>query len=235
MRWLMGMFGLMLVLMSATAWAQEGDAALLKACPGLAVWAKTHPRGGSTLAPKRDDLRKLTEPALRNELARRVTADQRVRAPLLGGAPDKATIQAMLAVAADDLVWLKSIIARQGFPTPSMVGHQGVADAWLLVQHADSDPAFQSAVLKVLAARLQSGGIRRSDIALLTDRVLLAQGKPQRYGSQFERDRHGAFLPKPTEDMATVDQRRAAMDLMPLTAYRCMLTNSYGGMQNAGS
>ncbi len=65
---------------------------------------------------------------LRRELSRRVTAGQRVRAPLAGGKPAKKTIASMLSVDADKRTWLKGVISRRGFPTPAMVGNRGVPD-----------------------------------------------------------------------------------------------------------
>lgn len=123
----------------------------------------------------------------------------------------------------DNLRWLKAVVATQGFPIFADVGEEGFHDAWLLVQHADSDPAFQTAVLESLKPLLTSAGVARREFAMLTDRVLTAQGKPQRYGSQFVPTKDGSFVPKPTEDVAQLERRRAAMELMPMAAYTCML------------
>lgn len=218
------------LLLPATVRADD-DADLMKACPGLAGWAAMHPHVDEANA-REDAGRRVTDPALRRELAARGEADQRARdTALAAGMRDPVANKAMLVVDADNLAWLKAVVARQGFPTPEAVGAQGVANAWLLVQHADRDPAFQAAVLKTLESRLAGSGVRKADVAMLTDRVLLAQGKLQRYGSQFKPSQDGSPVSEPTEDMAHVDQRRASMDLMPLADYRCMLHFSYAPAQ----
>lgn len=127
------------------------------------------------------------------------------------------------AVDTDNLRWLKALVDKQGFPTMDQVGESGFKDAWLLVQHADSDPAFQTVVLEALKPLLAIGGVPRREFAMLTDRVLSGQRKPQRYASQFMPAKDGSFVLEPAEDMAHATQRRAAMALMPLAAYRCML------------
>ena len=49
-------------------------------------------------------------------------------------------------------------------------------------------------------------------------RVLLAEGKPQEYGTQVTA-RDGQHVPRNLRDPDTVDQRRAEMDLTPLADY----------------
>lgn len=215
------------LLLPLAAHADEIDPALTKACPGLAAWAATHPHHGEEAA-QQDAGRVVTDPTLRDELAQRSAADQKARnAAIDSGHRDKAANLAVSAVDADNRAWLKGVVASQGFPTVDAVGMKGVADAWLLVQHADPDPAFQAAVLKTLQSRLASGGVHKYDVALLTDRVLLAQGKPQRYSTQFALGKDGTLAPQLTEDLAHLAERRAAMDLMPLPVYQCMLRTTY--------
>lgn len=211
--------------------AERDDAALFKACPGLAAWAKTHPHGKADVP--RTSAAGVSRPALRDALAARAAADQQARDGLTLGTPDQTVIRKMLAVDADNLRWLKDMIKKSGFPTAQSVGTDGVADAWLLLQHADADPALQTAVLETLRTRHATGGVRKSDLAMLTDRVLLAQGKPQRYASQFVPGADGRPTLQLPADMAGVDQRRADMDLMPLSAYRCVISHSYSSATDA--
>ncbi|WP_426701944.1 hypothetical protein ACPPVV_02705 [Rhodanobacter sp. Col0626] len=134
-------------LLSPAARADDDDAALMKACPGLAAWAATHPRGNG--APARDDRRHYSDPALRHELAVRAAADETARnASTATDMRDKAANEAVLAVDAGNLSWLKGVVATRGFPAVDDVGGEGISHAWLLVQHADRDPAFQATVLR---------------------------------------------------------------------------------------
>ena len=64
-------------------------------------------------------------------------------------------------------------------------------------------------------------------LALLTDRVLRAQGKPQRYGSQFSEE-NGRRVPQPIEEpLDKLDERRASMGMMPFDDYRCSMEVMY--------
>lgn len=65
------------------------------------------------------------------------------------------------------------------------------------------------------------------DVALLTDRVLRAQGKPQRYGTQFKPGADGSMVLEPTEDEAGLDARRRAVGLPSMAVYKRMLGEAY--------
>jgi len=147
---------------------------------------------------------------LRAELLRRVEKDQVARKAL---DPD-----GMREADGENLPWLKGVIAAHGWPGESLVGADGAHAAWLLAQHADADPAFQRQCLDLLAAAVEAGEARRRELAYLTDRVLLAEGKPQVYGTQVTR-RGDAWSPRNLGDPDGVDARRATADLEPLAEY----------------
>jgi len=128
---------------------------------------------------------------------------------------------------AENLKRLKHIVTQDGFPTRSMVGNDGVDAAWLLTQHADSDPKFQAHVLKILAVRVRQRAFDPAEFAMLTDRVLIHEGKAQRYGTQFGNDGSG-LRPGSMEDPAHVDQRRASVGLGTLAEYSCAMRVIYG-------
>jgi hypothetical protein len=106
---------------------------------------------------------------------------------------------------------MKEIVAEIGWPTRTKVGEEGMKDAWLLVQHADRDVEFQKQCLELMKLE-DLGEVRKGDIAYLTDRVRVNEGKLQVYGSQFN-DEGGVFTPKPIEDVERVDERRKEMEL----------------------
>ena len=84
----------------------------------------------------------------------------------------------------ENLRWLKELVEKSGWPTVTMVGQDGAGAAWLLVQHADNEPKFQRECLDLMTT-LPKDEVSRSNLAYLTDRVLLAEGKKQIYGTQF--------------------------------------------------
>jgi hypothetical protein len=206
-------------LLPSLAHADDSDE---KACPGLKEWKAAHPH------PKVAADAKVDMPELRAELHQHVAADQKAREAMFdaSGAIDPNAMEAMSKVDGDNLRWFKKIVAEHGFPTVAQVGQDGVGDAFLLVQHADIDPAFQASMLAVLETRLASGGFRKSQFAMLTDRVLIAQGKRQRYGSQYDLEKAGDLKMMPTEDPAHLDARRDKMDLPPIALYECALRAS---------
>ncbi len=124
----------------------------------------------------------------------------------------------MMLVDWDNTAWMKKVIEEHGWPGRAMVGREGAQAAWLLVQHADRDPAFQRRCLELLTQAYEKGEATADQVAYLTDRVLLAEGKPQVYGTQFETV-NGKLQPRPIENEAEVDKRRAAMGLEPLAVY----------------
>lgn len=126
----------------------------------------------------------------------------------------QAIIRACVSIDRNNTHWLKNVVKRYGWPTTSLVGKEGSEEAWLLVQHADLDPAFQRLCLDLMA-KLPEGEISKTDFAYLTDRVLLAEGKKQLYGTQFIWV-NGKYTPNPIEDEANVDKMRMAVGLKPL-------------------
>ncbi|MFI0220133.1 DUF6624 domain-containing protein [Streptomyces lydicus] len=159
---------------------------------------------------------------LADELHRRADTDQRARNLCIetGEAGDLARIDA------DNTAWIKSVIAEHGWPGAALVGDQGADEAWLLVQHADRDPEFQSQALKQLKSAVEAGDAPARHLAYLTDRVLVGAGKPQLYGTQYADDGNN-LLPQPVQDPEGLDERRAAMGLDTAAAYDQRMRTAY--------
>ncbi len=140
-------------------------------------------------------------------------------------------VERMSRIDADNTAWLQGVVDRHGWPPAELVGDDGASAAWLLVQHADADIAFQRRCLDLMA-QLPAGAVRQQDFAYLTDRVLLAEGEKQRYGTQFV-PVAGRLTPRPTEDEANLDARRAAVGLPPMAEYIKMAEKFYGYAKKA--
>ncbi len=156
--------------------------------------------------------------ALRTELDKRVAKDQELRNRANEGGGDQALIEQILATDRDNTAWLKQIVSTQGWPPISKIGRDGAQNAWLLVQHADLDPAFQEQVLALMRTAVAKGEASGANLAYLTDRVRVAQDKPQVYGTQFH-EVDGVLEPRPIEDVAHVDERRAGVGLGTMQEY----------------
>lgn len=201
----------------ATSPTSEG---FIKGCPGAAAFIKRE-KERERIAPSGSN-NSVSQPALRNELKQMVARDQAVRTAFFID-HDSTQRARLVATDATNLSRLKSIVAQFGFPTRKMVGSDGVQAAWLLTQHADTDVAFQTRVLSILKARSESD-IRPGDIAMLEDRIRVHEGKPQRYGSNFDLK---TLQPTPIDDPEHVDERRAQVHLMPMADYRCVMREMY--------
>jgi hypothetical protein len=126
---------------------------------------------------------------------------------------------------------LKEIVTKYGWPGRTLVGTEAAASAWLMLQHADYDVAFQRMCLELIK-KMPPCEVENSQFAELTDRVLLNEGKKQLYGTMPVRTKDGTLVPKPIEDEANVDKRRAELGLQPLAEYMRRLARNAGIVRN---
>jgi Sulfotransferase family len=160
--------------------------------------------------------RKHTDPAgLRAELLHRSGIDHAAR-DAYTGAP--AAMARLMEMDSNNTAWLMAVVEDIGWPVRSLVGADAAHAAWLLAQHADLNPAFQRHCLKLLRRAARHGEASSADLAHLHDRVLLASGKPQLYGTQIV-VRDGRYVPARLRNAQTVDARRAAAGLEPIAAH----------------
>lgn len=182
-----------------------------------------------------------TDQVLRQELLLRQRRDQASRQKVIeavkvqGGEWNEAALsdplvkplaEEMNRIDHDNRRWLGRVIDRQGWPLISQVGEDGAQAAFLIVQHAVDDLAFQKRCLSLVQAAPE-GEVGLPDVALLTDRVRLAEGQKQLYGSQVERQ-NGDWVLRPTLDPDNLDTRRAKMGLPPMSVYLKLLDEVYG-------
>jgi ketosteroid isomerase-like protein len=197
----------------------DGDLAALRDDPR---WA------GTVDAWKRKEqelLKSIRDPALRGEILALAEEDQAARLGVMP--PNKPTPEDFARLTAADersTARMTQIVKAHGWPGKSLVGDDGSRRAWLLVQHADRDVAFQKECLALLEKAVKSGEADGINLAYLADRVAVAEGRKQVYGTQFDDDNE----PSPIEDEAHVDERRNAIGLAPLAEYRKEVQDLYG-------
>ena len=165
--------------------------------------------------------------ALRTELLRMVEADQAIRHELIEKGienADSLSRARMDSVDAATQARLEQIIRQHGWPTSEVVGRDGVGAAYTIAQHGDL--AFQQQVLPHVRASYERGDLDGQSYALLLDRVLEKEGKPQRYGTQADL-RDGKLTLGPLEDSTQVDAWRAELGMMPLEEYVQFLKEMY--------
>lgn len=167
--------------------------------------------------------------ALRAELLRRCDRDRAARSAYAGGAAEMARLMEMDS---DNTAWLMTLVERVGWPGRSLVGEDGAQGAWLLAQHADLNRGFQRRCLELLRDAVARGEASEADLAHLTDRVLLAGGEAQLYGTQVT-VRGGQYVPARLHEPETVDTRRAAVGLDPIAGHLGRALDRHGAPQPA--
>jgi hypothetical protein len=170
-------------------------------------------------------------PALRKELVERLDRDQAIRNEMIKRGVknlDAAFVSRMTEIDSANTERMKEIVKQYGWPGPELVGVDGTEAAFLLVQHAEHE--FQKQMLPLVEAAYRQKKLKGQDYALLLDRVLVADGKPQVYGTQAKsfdqwKGQEPAF--DPIEDEANVDKRRAEVGLPSMAEYRQLLRQIY--------
>ncbi|MFY0690059.1 MAG: hypothetical protein JXQ90_23000 [Cyclobacteriaceae bacterium] len=123
---------------------------------------------------------------------------------------------------------LAEIFEEYGYPGFDLVGKTGEKHFWLMVQHADFDPEFQSDVLKDLESEVKNNNADGRNFGLLTDRVRLNTGKKQIYGTQVTYiSKTGQAIPKPLMDSIKVNKRRKEVGLEPIEEYLNVMTTMH--------
>ena len=110
-----------------------------------------------------------------------------------------------------------SILDRYGVPTFAMVGSEAANDFVVLIQH--QPPDFLERALPKLKQNVDTGQAEAKSYAMMFDRTQTYRGKPEMYGVNLICQANGIVSPGPLVDPEHVDERRAAIGLMPLKTY----------------
>ncbi|CAN5425567.1 hypothetical protein BH10ACI4_BH10ACI4_21940 [soil metagenome] len=169
-----------------------------------------------------------TDEALRAQLLAMTVRDQEARG-MQGGAPkDKAKL--VMASNLDEIdaaltTELKAVVAAHGWPTIALVGIEASNGAMLILTHS-RDHAWQLSLLPQLVGLADDGKIDGSSLALVVDKELVSEGKPQRYGTQFKLV-DGGMAMYAVEDPGGLDGIRARVFLPPMEVYKKTLSEMY--------
>ena len=101
-----------------------------------------------------------------------------------------------LRVDAANTADLKDLLKGHRWITISEFGASANHDAWLLVQHADRDHAFQKEIVGVLKGLSATKDTDPRDLAYLEDRVDVADKMPQTFGTQGRCTGPGTWEPE---------------------------------------
>jgi hypothetical protein len=110
------------------------------------------------------------------------------------------------------------IIEERGWAGKSLVGGKANMTLWLVIQHAPLET--QKEYLPLLQESVRKGESQGNHLALLEDRILMREGKPQLYGSQITTDPEtGEQIIYEIKDPEYVNQRRKEVGLGPIENY----------------
>ena len=168
--------------------------------------------------------RTLKPDALRDELLAMNKADQDLRQRWLKDQKDPAIKTEMRELDAQHEKRLRQIVKRYGWPGKSLVGMKASGGAWTIVQHGSSE--FLHEMLPVMEDAAKKGELTYGLVATTIDRVRIADGKKQLYGTQFDTSGNKCE-PLPIEDPEHLDQRREVAGLGSMATYTEQLCTLY--------
>ena len=106
-----------------------------------------------------------------------------------------------------------SIIEKCGMPTLNEVTHEQMNAIWLGLQH-NADNKYRIKYFPLIEKAVKNGDLSKEQYALMKDRILMDEGKPQIFGSQIK---NGKLYD--LEAPETVNERRQEMGLEPIEDY----------------
>jgi hypothetical protein len=105
-----------------------------------------------------------------------------------------------------------SIIEKCGMPRLKEVWQRQMDAIWLGLQHSTKD--IRKKYFPQIEKAVKNGDLSKQQYALMKDRMLLDEGKPQIYGSQIENGKLYKL-----ENPKTVNERRKEMGMEPIEDY----------------
>lgn len=114
---------------------------------------------------------------------------------------------------------VRTLIDRYGWMGVDEIGSEASQTLSLAIQHVD-DLVVQQHYLPLLSEAVKSNKAEPWQLAFLTDRILMNQGKKQVYGTQviISKNEYGPYV-VPLENIDKVDELRAQLGLPPLKDY----------------
>ena len=105
-----------------------------------------------------------------------------------------------------------SIIEKCGMPTLNEVNQEQMNAIWLGLQHTENK--YRIKYFPLIEKAVKNGDLSKEQYALMKDRILMDEGKPQIFGSQIK---NGKLYD--LEAPETVNERRQEMGLEPIEDY----------------
>ena len=111
-----------------------------------------------------------------------------------------------------NLLKTEKIIKKYGYPGKELVGEKLSNAVWYVIQHSKL-PIIEKYFPLMIKAQ-ENGDLSKQQYAMMKDRMLMDEGKPQIYGSQIENGKLYKL-----ENPETVNERRKEMGMEPIEDY----------------
>jgi len=164
--------------------------------------------------------------AVRQDLVRMGTEDQEIRQGL---SPDRmgdtAFAKSMLRGDSARTARLRAILDEHGWPDSVRAGGPAAQAAFLVLQHSPSRE-LQKTWLPTIERLARKGLVPADQAALLIDRVLVGDGLPQRFGTQFSMV-DGRLVLDSVENEGSLEERRTSMGLPTMEEYMRLMEDLY--------
>ena len=118
-----------------------------------------------------------------------------------------------------NLVKVTEILDKYGWLGIDEIGEKANTALFIVIQHADGDSGVQAKYLPMMREAVKKKKAQPDQLALLEDRILTNQGKPQIYGTQVHAAKNGKNVFFPIADERNVNKRRSSVGLEPLEVY----------------
>lgn len=106
--------------------------------------------------------------------------------------------------------WVISIIEKCGMPTLKEVNQNQMMAIWRGIQHTNKK--YRKKYFPLIEEAVNRGDLPKEQYALMKDRILVDEGKPQLYGTQYKGNGQMFKLDSPDQ----VNERRKEMGMKPL-------------------
>lgn len=111
---------------------------------------------------------------------------------------------------------LNDIMDIIGYPGIDKVGKEASEAAWLIIQHAIGQPELMRKCVRLLKDAVDEQKADPKNLAYLSDRIAVFEGKPQLYGTQFDWNENGEMVPNFVDNITKVNERRKSIGLNTL-------------------
>jgi hypothetical protein len=151
------------------------------------------------------------------EVIRLMQRDIDTREKLIkGGILQETYNSAMRKVHNENASRLEEIFNTIGIPTVEKVGIEAYKACWFIVQHSIEHPEFMKRYKAALKDIAKQSKIYQVDLAYLSDRINFFEGRPQKYGTQFDWDDNYEMSPYEFDSLEKVNVRRKSLGLNTL-------------------